>query len=172
MKVFDSYGEYITYLRKDRGLKQDKLARLMNLSKQTLSKYETGVSKISLSYASEFARILGVDLTSFINRIDEKNNNCCELRSFDFNKLSSSLIICRKKRFLTQEDVAIKLNISKSRVSKIENGYIIPYLEEFKKLKDIYQVSYEKLYFNLNNKEEYLLLHNFKKDIDNRISLH
>lgn len=174
MTNFETYGEYISYLRKKRALTQSEVAELMNLSVQTLSKYENGINKISLAYASEFAKILGVDLTSFINKIDKKNNECCELRSFDFNKLSVSLTYFRKKSFLTQQDVADKLNISKSRVCKMENGYIVPYIDEFIKLKDMYNVnSYERLYFNLNLKEEFLLVNRFNNNpsLNNKVNV-
>ena len=53
-------GELLQELRKDRGLSQKEIGKLMNLDPTTIGAYETGKNEPSLSAISFFAKFYGV----------------------------------------------------------------------------------------------------------------
>ena len=60
-----SLGERISTLRKLRGLTQEQLAELCNVSSSCVSRWETGKLRPKASRISELARVLDVDETEF-----------------------------------------------------------------------------------------------------------
>ena len=59
--------------------------------------------------------------------------------------LADKIYELRKKRNLTQEDLAILLDISDKSVSKWENGTSKPTIENLKKISEIFDVSLDDL---------------------------
>ena len=59
--------------------------------------------------------------------------------------IGDNLKTIRLKRGLSQNDVADKLNISRQAISKWERNISSPDIETLKKLKDLYDVSYDEL---------------------------
>ena len=53
----------------------------------------------------------------------------------------------RKNKKLTLEEVAEKLNLTASTISKYENGTIIPKIDQINSLLKLYEVRYEELDF-------------------------
>lgn len=58
------FGTNLKKLRKDRSLSQDELAALLGTTKQVISRYENGRRIPRLSVVSEYARRLGIPLSS------------------------------------------------------------------------------------------------------------
>lgn len=56
-------------------------------------------------------------------------------------KLSEKIKLLRKKRGLSQQELADKIGIHITHVSRIENGHYQPSLEVIKKLMDVFEVS-------------------------------
>ena len=56
-------------------------------------------------------------------------------------KFGNKIYELRKKKHLTQEDLAILLDISDKAVSKWENGTSKPTIENLKKLSNIFDIS-------------------------------
>ena len=54
-------------LRKPNGLSQEELAEQLNVSRQTLSKYETGESLPDIDRCKQLAEIFGVTLDDLVN---------------------------------------------------------------------------------------------------------
>lgn len=54
-------------LRKLNGLSQEELAEQLNVSRQTLSKYETGESLPDIERCKQLAEIFGVSLDDLVN---------------------------------------------------------------------------------------------------------
>ncbi|WP_027409232.1 helix-turn-helix domain-containing protein [Anoxybacteroides tepidamans] len=71
-------------------------------------------------------------------------------------KLADHLKYLRKQRNWTQEDVAQYLNISRSQISKWENGEMFPDLQSLAKLSDLYNVSIDFLVGRQTNKQQLL----------------
>lgn len=64
------FGTNLKKLRKDRSLSQDELAALLGTTKQVISRYENGRRIPRLSVVSEYARRLGIPLSSLSGEED------------------------------------------------------------------------------------------------------
>ena len=66
--MFDikKFGAYIAAKRKEAGMKQSDLAEKINLTRQSISKYETGESFPDISIVIQFAEIFGVTIDELI----------------------------------------------------------------------------------------------------------
>jgi Predicted transcriptional regulators len=66
--MFDTkkFGAYLAAKRKYMGMKQSELAKKVNLTRQSISKYETGESFPDISVIIQFAEIFGVTIDELI----------------------------------------------------------------------------------------------------------
>ncbi|MCL6584990.1 MAG: helix-turn-helix transcriptional regulator [Anoxybacillus sp.] len=71
-------------------------------------------------------------------------------------KLADHLKYLRKQQNWTQEDVAQKLNMSRSQISKWETGETLPDLQSLEKLSDLYGVSIDSLVGRRPSKQQLL----------------
>lgn len=62
-------GRLLRHERKTRGLSQEALGKLLNITFQQLQKYEKGSNRISLSYFIRIAAYLGIDIERFCRLI-------------------------------------------------------------------------------------------------------
>ena len=69
-------------------------------------------------------------------------------------KFGNKIYELRKKKHLTQEDLAILLDISDKAVSKWENGTSKPTIENLKKLSNIFDISLDELIEKDDNKKK------------------
>ena len=58
-------GKRIQLKRKEKGLSAEKLAELMDVSQQQLSRYERGVNKINVAHLVELANLLQAPISYF-----------------------------------------------------------------------------------------------------------
>ena len=141
------FGNYIKSLRKRLNMSQFELGAYLHCSFQAVSRYESNKVDIDLSFLSILARVLKVDLTSFINMKDEKNNDDCDHYVFNADKFAFALIYLRTMKHLSQKEMSKEIGISNNKISKWENGTSLPTIFEFIKLKEFFGVTYEDLYF-------------------------
>ncbi|SFA49987.1 Transcriptional regulator, contains XRE-family HTH domain [Parageobacillus thermantarcticus] len=71
-------------------------------------------------------------------------------------KLGEKLKYLRKQHNWTQEQLAQHLNISRSQISKWENGELLPDVQSLEKLSNLYEVSVDFLIGKHTTKEELL----------------
>ena len=69
------------------------------------------------------------------------------------NELGNKILELRKRKNLTQEDLAILLNISDKSISKWENGLSKPTIENLKKLSSVFDISLDDL-IKVNSKNK------------------
>ena len=60
------FGAYITVKRKEAGMKQFELAEKVNITRQSISKYETGESFPDILILVKFAEIFGVTIDELV----------------------------------------------------------------------------------------------------------
>lgn len=65
------FSDKLSYLRNKRGLSQTELAKLSNISQQSISHFETGRGVPSMNNAIQLAKVLGVDVNDLMN--DERS---------------------------------------------------------------------------------------------------
>lgn len=67
-----AFGETLTYLRKSRGLSQEQLAGELDLTRQTISKWELNQSTPDLAYLVRLSDFFGVS-TDYLVRGEQEN---------------------------------------------------------------------------------------------------
>lgn len=70
-------GEKVKLIRKSRGLKQDELAKVLNLSKSQVSNLEKGRRNFSLKQLETMCEYFKIDMSYFI--MAETTDECIEL---------------------------------------------------------------------------------------------
>lgn len=150
------YGDFIKKERLKHGLSQKALASSLSVSFQAISKYEKGEIHLDISLISKLCNIFHIDIDSFINKKEEWNNDYSLTHNFDSKKFAYSLIYLREKNMISQKSLAEELNISPSRLNKIENISSLVKIDEFIKIAEYFNISYTELYFGflLENKNE------------------
>lgn len=142
-----TYGTYIKERRKEINLTQLDLANRLHLTSQSISFYENDKVSIPLNLIGDFASILQVDLTSFLNLKFEKNNDFADLNKFNATKFAEYLSYLRKEKKITLNTLSKYVDLSVKKLSYFETEKSIPNIEEFITLATFYNISYEELYF-------------------------
>lgn len=62
-----TFGENLRLLRISKGFTQAELARLLNIDRTTLTKYETGVTEPDLIKLEKLCYVLGIDYNTLLN---------------------------------------------------------------------------------------------------------
>lgn len=71
------FGKKVKQLRKRRGLKQDDLAKVLNLSRGQIANLENGRRNLSLRQIEKLCKFFNVDMTYFI--MAETTDSCLDL---------------------------------------------------------------------------------------------
>lgn len=148
-----SYGTYIKERRKEVNLTQQDLADKLHLTSQSISFYENDKVSVPLNLVGDFANILNVDLTSFLNLKEEKNNDSADFNKFNSAKFAEYLAFLRKDKKLTLNTLSKLIGISVKKLSYFETDKSSPSIEEFITLATFYNLSYEELYFLIDKEE-------------------
>lgn len=64
-------GEFIALKRQATGMSQTEIAKLINVSRQQLSKYERGMDILSLPRLTQILDVLGITLSYYIENISD-----------------------------------------------------------------------------------------------------
>lgn len=93
----EKIGKLIKKIRKDKGLTQQDLADLLNLSPKTISKWECGKGCPDISILNELCNILGISVTELLNGElglnDENNATITESIKYYNNRFKRKLIV-------------------------------------------------------------------------------
>ena len=93
----EKIGKLIKKVRKDKGLTQQDLADLLNLSPKTISKWECGKGCPDISILNELCNILGISVTELLNGElglnDENNATITESIKYYNNRFKRKLIV-------------------------------------------------------------------------------
>lgn len=146
-------NEFIKARRKALGLSLQEVGESINYTPQAIRKFETGDVKIDIRLVGKLIKVLNVSLDCFLNADIEHIEEYKEIPPFDVEKFTSRLRYLREKAQITQLDFANRLEINKTRVSKLEKGESTPNSLEFIKIAKFYDISYEELYLGIHNNE-------------------
>ena len=93
----EKIGKLIKKVRKDKGLTQQDLADLLNLSPKTISKWECGKGCPDISILNELCNILGISVTELLNGElglkDDNNATITESIKYYNNRFKRRLIV-------------------------------------------------------------------------------
>jgi transcriptional regulator with XRE-family HTH domain len=72
MEIFMTTGEKIRKIRKMSGMTQEELANKLSVTRQTISRYESGASVIDLDTAATLCRLFQISLDEFADNAQEE----------------------------------------------------------------------------------------------------
>ena len=140
-------GKYLTRLRLKAGLSQNDIAEKLNYSPQLVSLWEKDKSEPDLRVIAKYAKLLNVDLKSFITLKEHKKNNNSIEREFNIDRFSSNLRFLRKDKKLLQSDIAKKTKTNVKTIGSWESGASAATISDFIMLCSIFNKSFDELYF-------------------------
>lgn len=131
----NSIGEYLAYLRRAKGITQQELADILNVSNKTISRWERDDSTPDVSLIPVIADIFGVSCDEILRGHDSKNK-ICEQTEFEtknsnkgdqlINKVTSRFkIVCIITAGLTLCALTILLILSVLQISTHDTLFII-----------------------------------------------
>lgn len=140
-------SEFLLNRRKELGLSQNQVAEKLGYSTQLISLWESGKGYPNLSIWGDYASLLQVDLEGFLLDNVQRLNDKCDVNRFDSDKFANKIKRLRQDNNLTQIGLAKKLSINNKNISAWENGTSLPKINQFIKLCEIFNCSFDDLYF-------------------------
>ncbi len=128
----------LKYIREEKELTQWEVANMLNVSRSVYGMWEQEHDVIPINRLNDFCNIFDVSMDyalGFSNRPKYYGSK----KEINKDIIKERIKDLRKKRFLTQEKLSISLDITRSLISKYENGTnliltnnLIQYMEYFK----------------------------------------
>lgn len=99
------FHENFKALRKDRGFSQEQMAVRLNVVRQTISKWEKGLSVPDAEMLTEIAELLNVSVSDLLGtKIEaEEENNSLDMIATELAKLNELLVIQHQKSEQTKK---------------------------------------------------------------------
>ena len=141
----------IKSIREDNDLSQKEIANILNVSRSTYSLWKLRINTIPLSYLYKFATYFGISIDYVLGnrRCKKKNHN-----SFDLKVIGKNIKRYRLKNHISQENLAILLNVSQPCIVRYEKGLIEISTTNIYKLAKIFNISIDKLIDNTLEKQK------------------
>lgn len=117
-------GEFIKFVRKERGLTQDEVAQKLSVVTPVVSRWENDKSIPDLANLSKLCTVLTISIEEMNNREMENGSKFLPPENYDGQKLGRFIKKLRIKNGLSQSEVGEKLFVTGQTVSKWENGGI------------------------------------------------
>lgn len=143
-----NFCDKLQALRKSTGLSQDQLAEQMNVSRQAISKWESGGAYPNIEKAALLCNIFAVTPdTLFLPQFDTPERAWQSVQMLDESALSKNIRRIRSERGIRQEMLAELLDISRQSISKWESGSTVPKLETLIALCAIFNTTLSELFY-------------------------
>lgn len=115
--------EKIRFLRQQKGLTQEQIAELLDVTPQAYSKIEQGKTRLSIERIQQIANIFNIDITDLINN---DNNGIVILLNGDFNSDNGSnnrAIVYNGETELVHENekLLLQLQFKDEIIKRLEN---------------------------------------------------
>ena len=144
-------GRRLKELRKAKGLTQTRLAELLGVHLQTVSKWERGVNEPDISLLGEIASVLGASVEELLGAPLEGETFS---GTFDAAALGNFIRASRKSLGENQETLAQAVGTTGDTVSKWERGVVCPGARELKALSEHFSVPLSRLYYGILPEEK------------------
>jgi len=147
-----NYGEKMKWIRKDSGLLQKELAKILNLSVYTYSHYETQDTIIPIKHLIAFCDYFNISI-DYIFNLSSSKNYPNQIKNMNKKESGKRLKEFRKKNKITQEKLANVLNTTQGVIANYERGRTIistPFLYTICKT---YKISADYILGKVNNPE-------------------
>jgi transcriptional regulator with XRE-family HTH domain len=133
-------------LRKQANLTQDELALKIGVSRQAISKWESGGAYPDLNNIQTLCAFFSVSADTLMNPKYEELTAEVSCFEFNGNELGSNIKRIRSARGITQEAFAEKMKVSRQSVSKWENGSVVPKTEIIVSMLEVLQAEFSDLF--------------------------
>ena len=128
-------GKKIELLREDGGMSQGELAKVLGVTRQTVSKWEADVCRPKVKVLQAICGVFGVDMSYFTGEEDLMPQQICTLGEF-IRKL-------RRRAKLSQEQFAERMGVSRRMISLWEIDEVKPRAGMLQKLGECFCVDEE-----------------------------
>ena len=128
-------GKKIELLREDGGMSQGELAKVLGVTRQTVSKWEADVCRPKVKVLQAICGVFGVDMSYFTGEEDLTPQQICTLGEF-IRKL-------RRRAKLSQEQCAERMGVSRRMISLWETDEVKPRAGMLQKLGECFCVDEE-----------------------------
>ena len=119
-------GKKIELLREDGGMSQGELAKVLGVTRQTVSKWEADVCRPKVKVLQAICGVFGVDMSYFTGEEDLTPQQICTLGEF-IRKL-------RRRAKFSQEQFAERMGVSRRMISLWETDEVKPRARVLQKL--------------------------------------
>lgn len=142
-------GKFISDRRKELGLSLKDIADFLNISSSTVFKWEKNERTPDLAILGDLAKILKVDLISFVIEQVKFTDSEKDLH-FNIDKFALNFSFIRKLKGYTLVTLAEKLDVSYQTISKWERKESLPNIYILVKCAELFNISITELYYGLN----------------------
>lgn len=135
-------GKQIKTFRKSAGFTQDELAKRLNTTKQTISRYEKGDRKANQDMLFELCDIFGVSIDDFFPSQKDSIMNKEEIAII----IGENIKQYRLQNGWTQQELGSKIGISKNAIGNYEKGFRSPKKDTMFDLANVFNVTIDDLF--------------------------
>ena len=148
-----SFSARLQQYRKEGGFSQEGLAKQIGVSRQAISKWESGAGFPDLEKTILLCRLFGCTADELLNP-EAENGAAGESGALtaDARTIGKNVKSLRTGRGISQEEFAERLNVSRQSVSKWETGSALPKTETLVQMLDILRCPADALLFAGNEK--------------------
>ena len=139
-------GEKITNLRKEKNMTQEELSNLLNVSRQTVSKWESEKIYPDVNNLILISNLFSCSIDYLI--IENKNEKCINELDEEHLTFGERIIKLRKINHITQEQLADHLGVSRQALFKWESNKSYPEIDKLIGLSKVFDCSVDYLLRN------------------------
>lgn len=122
--VINMNFEKLFFLREEKDLTQEDMAKILNVSRVAISQWETGKEVIPLTQLNIYSNYFNVSL-DYILQINNVKQYKDVNKNINPKTIGKRLKYIRQKFSLTQEELARQLNTTHSTISAYETGKVL-----------------------------------------------
>lgn len=141
------FGDKLQILRKEKGFTQDALAAEIGVSRQAISKWESGCAYPDLDNAQILCKYFCVNINTLFNpEINEISREANENIEFNYSAVGSNIKEIRTSKGISQEGLGEILGVSRQSVSRWESGAAIPKTDILIELISVLDTDFNRLF--------------------------
>lgn len=145
-KAFDQkLGKILSDKRRMRGLSQQDVADRMNVTKAAVSYWENGNRSMYAYTVNEYCKAIGIDISEIFDSMKEEMTTD--------EKIGHTLQLERESAGMTLREMANKLNVDNSTISKWETGVNKISVADLLKYMEILNIKAEDFFREIENEE-------------------
>lgn len=115
--------ERLKNIREDNDISQEKMANILKVNRSTYSLWEIGINIIPLEKLCDFCDYFNISI-DYVLGLSNNKNSINYIKGLDLKILGNNIKQLRKSKGLSQENIAILLNITQPAIVRYEKGIV------------------------------------------------